>query len=405
MRIPRSTAIAGAHLVERASRPFARVSGSDLREGRSFHFSFHTLLPFLLCLGALSCARPRPPVKARPLPPPVQPSPSATEVRAVWVSDTTKLDWETATRELQRAGFNTMYVNFASAGAALYPASLVLPSVAGRTDGDPVARGIELAHRRGIAVQAKIVVMFAFRSPAEFQAKLVKTDRAMRGIDGKPILQSGSVWICPSHPANRHAALAALAELLHRYPVDGLQFDYLRYNEEPSCFCKHCRESFEHALGKPVRHWPADVLNGEFTKRFNDWRQSVINDWARQLSATARQARPGLKITAAVFPALERAREEKAQDWRLWLERGYVDAICPMNYTTNAHDFEERCRGVLKYAPRDRVVMGVAEWKFQQLDELNRQVALCRQLGLAGFALFSYDDATVRHFLPALDLH
>ena len=76
-----------------------------------------------------------------------------------------------------------------------------------------------------------------------------------------------------------------------------------------------------------------------------------------------------------------------------------------MNYTTNAHDFEERCRGVLKYAPRDRVVMGVAEWKFQQLDELNRQVALCRQLGLSGFALFSYDDAATRHFLPVQELH
>ena len=358
--------------------------------------------PGLLCLAVLSCARPRPPVKPGPLRPPVQPP--VTEVRAVWVSDTTKLDWDTATRELQRAGFNTMYVNLASAGAAMYPASLVLPSVTGRTDGDPVARGIELAHHRGIAVQAKMVVMFAFRSPAEFQGKLIKTDRAMRGIDGKPILQSGSVWICPSQPVNHHAVLAALTEFLHRYPVDGLQFDYLRYNEEPSCFCKHCRESFEHALGKPVRHWPTDVTTGDLAKRFNDWRQSEINEWARQLSATARQTRPGIKITAAVFPALERAREEKAQDWKLWLERGYVDSICPMNYTTNAHDFEERCRGVLKFAPRDRVIMGVAEWKFQQLDELNRQVALCRQLGLAGFALFSYDDAAVRHFLPALEL-
>ena len=366
----------------------------------------HFLGTGLLCALAVSCARPRPPVKPGPVPShPVKPA--ATEVRAVWVSDTTKLDWETATRELQQAGFNTMYVNFASAGAAFYPASHILPVVVAneRQNLDSIQRGIELAHRRGIAVQAKMVVMFSFRSPAEFQHKLLKSDRVMRGVDGKPIVQSGSVWICPSQSANRDAATAAVGEMVHRYPVDGVQFDYLRFNEEPSCFCKHCRESFEHALGKPVRHWPTDVTNGDLVKRFNDWRQTEINEWARQLSATARQARPGIKVTAAVFPVLERAREEKAQDWRLWLDRGYVDAICPMNYTTNAHDFEERCRGVLKYAPRDRVVMGVAEWKFQQLDELNRQVALCRQLGLAGFALFSYDDAAVRHFLPVQELH
>ena len=353
---------------------------------------------------AFACARPRPPVKPVPIPPrPVVKLPTA-GVRAVWVSDTTKLDWDTATRDLQQAGFNTMYVNFASAGAALYPASQVLPSVTSQSGGDPIAKGIELAHRRGITVQAKLVVMFSFRSPPEFQHKLLKSDLVMRGADGKPIMQSGSFWICPSQPANRHTTLTTLAELLHRYPVDGVQFDYLRYNEEPSCFCKHCREEFEHALGKPVRHWPADVLNGELTKRFNDWRQTVINDWARQLSATARQLRPGIKVTAAVFPALERAREEKAQDWKLWLDRGYVDAICPMNYTTDARDFEERCRSVLKFAPRDRVVMGLAEWKFQRPDALNRQMEVCRQLGLAGFAWFSYDDAATRHYLPAAEL-
>ena len=70
------------------------------------HFRF--ILPGLLCLIAISCARPRPPVKPGPAPRPVSKVP-VTEVRAVWVSDTTKLDWETATHELQRAGFNTMY--------------------------------------------------------------------------------------------------------------------------------------------------------------------------------------------------------------------------------------------------------------------------------------------------------
>ena len=375
------------------------MSGANQRAGRSVHYLLRTLLPVLLLAA---CAHPRPPVRPVPQPGPVKPV--VTEVRAVWVSDTTKLDWETATRALQRAGFNTMYVNFASAGAALYPGSQVLPSVTVKTTGDPVARGIELAHRRGLAVQAKMVVMFAFRSPTEFQHKLLKSDRVMRGGDGQPLLQGGSYWVCPSQPANRDAALGEVTEMLRRYPVDGVQFDYMRYFEEPGCFCKHCREEFEHTLGKPVQHWPADVLHGELTKRFNDWRQTVITDWVRQLSATVRQARPGLKVTAAVFPSLERAREEKAQDWKLWLERGYVDAICPMNYTTDARDFAERCRGVLKFAPRDRVVMGLAEWKFQKLDDLSRQVDVCRQLGLAGFALFSYDDAATRQFLPVVEL-
>src|SRR5213594_101347 len=100
-----------------------------------------------LLLLAVACARPRPhpqPAVQRP-----------TEIRAVWVSDTPRLDWDEATRQLQRAGFNTMYVNLASAGALFMS--------------DAVARGIALAHQRGLQVHAKVIVMFLFKAPPEFQ--------------------------------------------------------------------------------------------------------------------------------------------------------------------------------------------------------------------------------------------
>lgn len=321
----------------------------------------------LLCLG-VSCARPKPP--AKPLPP--SPKPVA-EVRAVWVSDTTKLDWDAATRDLQRAGFNTMYVNLASAGTAFYPGSRVLPSIEDRSD--PVARGIALARQRGIAVHAKQIVMFSFKSPGEFQRTLLKSDRVMRGADGKPIVQSGCYWVCPSHPANRADAVAAIGEMLSRYPVDGLQFDYIRFNEDPSCFCARCR-------------------------RDNVWRENLLTDWMRELSAKARATRPGIQLSAAVFPVLERAREEKAQNWKLWLDRGYLDVICPMNYTTDAKDFEQRSRGILALAARPRVVMGIGSWKFDKVEGMAGQIEITRRLGCGGFALFSYDDAAARDCLP-----
>ena len=68
----------------------------------------------VIALG-ISCARPRP---RPPMPPPTPKPKPVTELRGVWVSDSTRLDWDKATARLQRAGFNTMYVNLASAGAA-----------------------------------------------------------------------------------------------------------------------------------------------------------------------------------------------------------------------------------------------------------------------------------------------
>src|SRR5437867_6373219 len=90
----------------------------------------------VIALGA-SCARSRP---RTVITPPPQPRPAVTELRGVWVSDTPKLDWDKATADLARNGFNAMYVNLASGGAALYPGSKVVPSVG--APGDAVGRGI-----------------------------------------------------------------------------------------------------------------------------------------------------------------------------------------------------------------------------------------------------------------------
>jgi uncharacterized lipoprotein YddW (UPF0748 family) len=330
-----------------------------------------------ICLLLLtSCAQPRPHPKPTPPPKPVVERPG--EIRAVWVSDTARLDWDAATRQLQRAGFNTMYVNLASGGAAFFPHCRTVPSV---VDDEAVTRGIAQAHRRGIAVYAKVIVMFMFKAPAEFQQRLVRQNRVMRGADGKPILQSGNNWLCPSQPENLQQVSGTLTEMLSRYPVDGVQFDYIRFNEEPSCYCAHCRREA-----------------AKFSGEFNQWRTQLISSWAQRLSSLARQMRPGIKVTAAVFPILERAKEEKAQDWRLWLDRGYLDYVCTMNYTPDNREFEQRCRA----AGRDRVVVGIGSWKMKDQSEVQAQIEIARRWGAPGFALFSYDDAAARNLLPAL---
>lgn len=319
---------------------------------------FWSVICCLLLLG-IGCARPRP----RTLPPPPPAAQHPPEVRAVWISDTPRLDWDEATRQLQRAGFNTMYVNLASAGASF--------------ESDAVARGIALAHQRGLQVHAKIIVMFMFKAPPEFQQKLLRQDRVMRGPEGKPIIQNGYAWLCPSRPENRAQMVAATRAIVSRYPVDGVQFDYIRFCELPSCYCKNCRRE---SAGKD----------------FNTWRQDLITNWAAELSNVARQTRPGIKVSAAVFPVLERAKEEKAQDWGLWLERRYLDYVCTMNYTPDARDFEQRCR----LAPRGRTVVGIGSWKMQRKEEVTAQIQIARKCGASGFALFSYDDAAARDFLP-----
>ncbi|MGA2604237.1 MAG: family 10 glycosylhydrolase [Verrucomicrobiia bacterium] len=330
------------------------------------------------------------------------PAPRLGELRGVWVSDTTKLVWDTATENLHRAGFNTIFVNLASGGAAFYPNSHALPSIVYDAT-DPIARGIDLAHERGLAVNAKQIVTFMYKAPPAFQRQLIAQNRVMRGPDGRPVMQSGFTWLCPSVPANRALIESSVAEMVKKYPVDGIQFDYIRFCEQPCCFCDNCRREFEQSIGTRVRHWPADVLEGPYVARFNQWRQHEINAFVQQLSTRARLTRPGLSVSAAVFPDLDRAREEKAQDWKLWLDRGYVDYVCTMTYTPDLRDFESKVRKEQLWASqRNKVVVGIGSWKFDRLSQLAAQIGATRQLGAPGFVLFSYDDSATRNFLPEL---
>jgi uncharacterized lipoprotein YddW (UPF0748 family) len=358
----------------------------------------HSFWPAIAAVGAalgiVSCA---------PLQPTLRPAPArAGEIRGVWVSDTAHLDWDNATARLKRDGFNAMYVNFATAGGAFYPGSRVLPDISG-TSAKEFERGVQLAHKRGIAVHAKLLAMFMFRSPPGFQRQMIAANRVMRGLDGKPILQSGYAWLCPSQKANRDLMIECVREMVKRYPVDGVQFDYIRFSEQPSCFCANCRHEFERWQGKPVKHWPVEVLDGPLTQRFIEWKQHIINQWAHELSDAARSARPGTTVSAAVFQDLDRAREEKAQDWKLWLERGWLDYVCTMTYTADPHEFEVRVRQQQALARRNQLVIGIGSWKLARQDALLAQISTARALGAPGFVLFSYDDAAERELLPNLN--
>jgi uncharacterized lipoprotein YddW (UPF0748 family) len=360
---------------------------------------------FALCLIlAVSCARPQPDHVAMPVPTPAPRLPSAAtvrpaEIRAVWVSNTDRLDWDSATRDLHRAGFNTMYVNFASGGAAFYPSRLV-PNIAGN---DAIATGVSLAHHRGLQVHAKLIVTFMFKTTPEFQKRFLATDRVMRGPTGKPIEQAGYYWLCPTHESNHTLLTGIVTEMLNRYPVDGLQYDYLRFCEQPSCYCDTCRHEFERTTGQRVAHWPRDVMEGPLTLRFKSWQRATINSLINELSTVARQTRPGIIVSSAVFSDLNRAREEKAQDWQAWLQARFVDYVCTMTYTPNRPEFESLVRKQGAWAGSSRrVVVGIGSWKMNDQASIHAQIAIARQLGNYGFSLFSYDDAAERNFLPDL---
>ncbi len=51
-----------------------------------------------------------------------------------------------------------------------------------------------------------------------------------------------------------------MLEVLRRYPVDGLHFDYIRYNGPQLCFCDHCVKEFRGLYGHDLRPLARDAF-------------------------------------------------------------------------------------------------------------------------------------------------
>ena len=121
-------------------------------------------------------------------------------------------------------------------------------------------------------------------------------------------------------------------------------------------------------------------------------------DWWRPCRRGARQIRPGIKISAAVFSAYPDCRRTVAQDWPLWARQGYVDFLCPMDYTESDLTFaglvENQLRLVAGKIPLYPGIGATASHSTLAADRVASQVEVARRLGAGGFTIFNFEENT-----------
>ena len=107
------------------------------------------------------------------------------------------------------------------------------------------------------------------------------------------------------------------------------------------------------------------------------------------VSREARKVRPGLKISAAVFGAYPGCRESVAQDWPAWIKAGYLDFVCPMDYTASDAEFVSLVRSQMKLiegrVPLYPGIGATATGMCLTPDRVVGQIHHARSLGAAGF--------------------
>jgi len=228
--------------------------------------------------------------------------------------------------------------------------------------------------------------------------------RLQRDADGAEL-----DWLSPSHPENAALERAVLRELATRAPVDGIHLDYARYPDRRADFSPAARAAFERARGQPVRRWPADVAeNGPHAAAFRQWRVERMNAFVADAARIARAARPGVRVSAAVWGNEAGTADSIGQDWRAWLRAGALDFVCPMNYTENLAALRAaitRQRALPGGAGRIVTGIGVTANESQlTADQVIEQILVAREAGAAGFVLFDLDVELRARVLPLLRL-
>ena len=199
-----------------------------------------------------------------------------------------------------------------------------------------------------------------------------------------------------------------MLEVVRNYDVDGIHFDYIRYPDGDHCFCAGCRERFQHAVAGGLKNWPADVLEGgALRQQWLDWRRSNITTVVKAVSEQARAIKPNIQLSAAVFRYWSTDRDIVGQDWKLWCDKGYLDFVCPMDYTPSNARFEDmvsqrRCNG----RARRPVLSGLGRQFISSsrfgADRAIEEINITRQNNTHGFVIFNYGTNECAELLPKL---
>ena len=223
------------------------------------------------------------------------------EVRAAWVTAVYGLDWprtrattpESIRKQqdelveildkLKAANFNTVLFQTRTRGDVLYKSSIEPYNsiLTGKTDGnpgyDPLAFAVAECHKRGMECHAWMVTIpLGNRKHVAALGKASVTKR-------KPAIcvpYKREYFLNPGHPQTKEYLMSLVREVVERYDVDGVHFDYLRYPE--------------HALRFSDSYTYKKYGNG---RDLAQWRRDNITEIVRYLYKGVKALKPWVKVS------------------------------------------------------------------------------------------------------------
>lgn len=292
-------------------------------------------------------------------------------MRGIWLATVSRLDWPPVNSvnisspairinkqkdaltakldNLKQLGINTVFFQVKPDGTALWnskilPWSDTLTGKIGENPGyDPLQFMLDEAHKRGMKVHAwfnpyRVTTNTKPSTVAELNRTLSQQPASIFVLHRDWIRTSSDRFVLdPGIPEARDWITSIVAEVVAKYPVDGVQFDDYFYTETP---------------GSTLNDNQTWRQYGQQYASKADWRRHNTQLLIEQVSRTIKQLKPDVEF--GVSPAGvwrnrshdplgsdtrgAAAYDESYADTRLWVQQGLLDYIAPQLYWPFARD-------------------------------------------------------------------
>jgi len=332
------------------------------------------------------------------------------ELRGAWIHPNDSTDWEAVMSQLQAANFNAVFPLMCGPGSASFPSAFAPQS----TQRDHMRECCDAARRHGIEVHVWKANWQVLSSSAQgprqqflAEGRFVRSLEQVLGKEEKSHYQWSTRWLDPSQEKNRQLEYDMMLELVERYHPAGIHFDFMRYPEINYCYCDHCRQEFQRWAGVQVEQWPQDCAGkGALVGKFRDWRRDLQTSLVRRIAEGARKLDPQVKLSLAARSSMTGSFESDAQDWVTWAKEGYLDFLCPMDYTDRVDVLRSKLQpqvAAIEGAVPIYAGLGVSPTRSATAVNLSQQIQLARELGADGFLVFAWSPFSGA-MLPAVKL-
>ncbi len=325
------------------------------------------------------------------------------EFRAMWVSSygpglLTPAQIDDTVRAAKAANVNALILQVRKTGDAYYksayePRGENIPD----PNFDPLDYMVRRCHQYGIECHAWINTykVWAGTTPPKSPDHVFNKhpEWINRNIDGR-LDKSGQYGLDPGIPEVQQHLFNVYMDVIKKYDVDGIHFDYCRYWSPDFGYSKIAVDRFNKEMGRTG-------IPAMDDKVWCDWRRDRVTSLVRQVYQGAQKIKPWVKVTGSVVCSQPCTAEFKdshpynllLQDWERWLHEGIIDAVTPMNYKPEsdpelAKQFRDWIDGMVKWRHGRHVYNGITVSR--NVDEFATQVAETRKRGADGYAGFDF---------------